>query len=260
MKAFVINEDQIKALGLGLIALIVVVFLAGYFLGSIGKEPAEQSQKLVNAAFDEKETNAGDTQAVIDLNKNQSKPVPLSIDNKVDNKTDKKKNNKKPENKKVIEKVKETKKIKEDKAKIKSAKKSLDTKNKTPKNNKPVNGNSKSEKIKPEKNNQKDKKPAAAAAKLASTLNENKASVEEADRVYSIQAGMFSNEANANAFIEKLLVKKFDAYISSFVSGSGATKYNVRVGKFEKRDQARELLKEYQKSFSSPAYVVISQP
>jgi len=71
---------------------------------------------------------------------------------------------------------------------------------------------------------------------------------------------MFSSETNANSFIEKLSVKKFDAYISSFVSSSGATKYNVRVGKFAQRDQARELLREFQKSFSSPAYVVISQP
>ncbi len=71
---------------------------------------------------------------------------------------------------------------------------------------------------------------------------------------------MFSSETNANSFIEKLAAKKFDAYLSSFVSSSGAVKYNVRVGRFAQRDQARVLLKDFQQSFSSPAYVVISQP
>ena len=70
---------------------------------------------------------------------------------------------------------------------------------------------------------------------------------------------MFASETNANSFIEKLSAKQFDAYVSSFVSSSGAIKYNVRVGKFEQRDQARVLLDDFQKAFSSPAYVVIAQ-
>ena len=70
---------------------------------------------------------------------------------------------------------------------------------------------------------------------------------------------MFASEANANSFIDKLSAKKFDAYVSSFMSSSGTTKYNVRVGRFAERDQARSLLKEFQKSFSSPAYVVITR-
>jgi len=78
-------------------------------------------------------------------------------------------------------------------------------------------------------------------------------------RLYSIQAGMFASRNNAESFIEKLAVEKFEAYISDFVSSSGAVKYNVRVGRFDERDKAREKLKEYQTFFSTPAYVVIGQ-
>ena len=78
-------------------------------------------------------------------------------------------------------------------------------------------------------------------------------------RAYSIQAGMFASKNNAESFIKKLAVEKFEAYVSDFVSTSGAVKYNVRVGRFEERNKAREKLKEYQKFFSTPAYVVISQ-
>ncbi len=77
-------------------------------------------------------------------------------------------------------------------------------------------------------------------------------------RHYSIQAGMFASKVNAASFINKLAEKNFEAYVSDFISTSGTVKYNVRVGRFEQRDQARELLREFQKSFSSPAYVVIT--
>jgi len=85
------------------------------------------------------------------------------------------------------------------------------------------------------------------------------ASIKSDQRIYSIQVGMFASKSNAESFIEKLTAKDFDAYVSDFVSSSGAIKYNVRIGQFEQRDQARDLLKEFKKSFSSPAYVVIAQ-
>lgn len=78
-------------------------------------------------------------------------------------------------------------------------------------------------------------------------------------RVYSIQAGMFASKTNAQSFIEKLTEKDFAAYVAEFVSSDGAVKYNVRVGHFPSREQARERLKEYQQLFSTPAYVVIAQ-
>lgn len=78
-------------------------------------------------------------------------------------------------------------------------------------------------------------------------------------RVYSIQAGMFASKTNAQSFIDKLSEKDFAAYVAEFVSSDGAVKYNVRVGHFPSREQARERLKEYQQLFASPAYVVIAQ-
>lgn len=78
-------------------------------------------------------------------------------------------------------------------------------------------------------------------------------------RVYSIQAGMFASKTNAQSFIDKLSEKDFAAYVAEFVSSDGAVKYNVRVGHFPSREQARERLKDYQRLFSSPAYVVIAQ-
>lgn len=78
-------------------------------------------------------------------------------------------------------------------------------------------------------------------------------------RLYSIQAGMFASKTNAQSFIEKLSEKNFAAYVAEFVSSDGAVKYNVRVGHFPSREQARDRLKQYHQLFASPAYVVIAQ-
>jgi cell division septation protein DedD len=101
------------------------------------------------------------------------------------------------------------------------------------------------------------KKPGqAVAVKTASAKQTPPASNQ---RAYSIQAGMFASKTNAHSFIDKLRDKKFAAYVSEFVSSDGAVKYNVRVGHFPSREQARERLKDYQQLFSSPAYVVLAQ-
>jgi len=68
------------------------------------------------------------------------------------------------------------------------------------------------------------------------------ASSQSPRRSYSIQAGMFASKVNARSFIDKLAEKNFKAYVSNFVS----------------TEQARVLLRKFQQSFSSPAYVVIS--
>jgi cell division septation protein DedD len=70
---------------------------------------------------------------------------------------------------------------------------------------------------------------------------------------------MFASKTNAQSFIDKLSEKNFAAYVAEFVSSDGAVKYNVRVGHFPSREEARERLKDYQQLFSSPAYVVIAQ-
>jgi len=112
---------------------------------------------------------------------------------------------------------------------------------------------------------EKKKQQASKPGETTSQANNTTGAATEVDeaqstkRVFSIQAGMFASKSNAESFIEKLEAKQFKAYVSDFQSSSGATKYNVRVGRFDDREKARELLNEFQKSFSSPAYVVIAQ-
>lgn len=99
----------------------------------------------------------------------------------------------------------------------------------------------------------------ATASTTAETAPAEQSATTSNQRVYSIQAGMFASKTNAQSFIDKLSEKDFAAYVAEFVSSDGAVKYNVRVGHFSSREQARERLKEYQQLFASPAYVVIAQ-
>ncbi|HEY9049977.1 MAG TPA: SPOR domain-containing protein, partial [Gammaproteobacteria bacterium] len=99
--------------------------------------------------------------------------------------------------------------------------------------------------------------PATSAASAETTSAQQSATSNQ--RLYSIQAGMFASKTNAQSFIEKLSEKDFAAYVAEFVSSDGAVKYNVRVGHFASREQARDRLKDYQQIFSTPAYVVIAQ-
>lgn len=99
--------------------------------------------------------------------------------------------------------------------------------------------------------------PASSAASAETTSAQQSTTGNQ--RLYSIQAGMFASKTNAQSFIEKLSEKDFAAYVAEFVSSDGAVKYNVRVGHFASREQARERLKDYQQIFSTPAYVVIAQ-
>lgn len=105
------------------------------------------------------------------------------------------------------------------------------------------------------------KKPVqpATASSAAEILPVDKPATTSNQRAYSIQAGMFASKTNAHSFIDKLSEKDFSAYVAEFVSSDGAVKYNVRVGHFPSREQARERLKDYQQLFSTPAYVVIAQ-
>jgi|GEM_PF-6746789 len=105
------------------------------------------------------------------------------------------------------------------------------------------------------------KKPSqpVTASDTAETTSAEQSRAASNQRVYSIQAGMFASKTNAQSFIDKLSEKDFAAYVAEFVSSDGAVKYNVRVGHFSSREQARERLKQYQQLFASPAYVVIAQ-
>ncbi len=53
---------------------------------------------------------------------------------------------------------------------------------------------------------------------------------------YSVQAGFFSNQANAGKLRDKLLAKDFPAYIEESAGG-----YRVRVGKFKTQTEALDL-------------------
>ncbi|RDH84431.1 MAG: hypothetical protein DIZ80_02840 [endosymbiont of Galathealinum brachiosum] len=263
MSVFVINEDQIKKIILAFVVAVVISFLLGYFTGAGNLFKSDRSDqfdkaqtKQTSEAGKVKIDQAGDTlkpekkNVLIDREKDAKE----SADKKAAEKkaADKRAKDKKAKDKKIAEKKKADRKAAEKKkAEKKAAEKRLADKKKAA-----------------EKKIEEAKKQAAikeAARKKQADKNLQADGVDQTDveavsnaRFYSIQAGMFASESNAGSFIDKLSEKQFDAYVSSFVSSSGATKYNVRVGKFEKRDQARTLLKEFQKSFSSPAYVVIT--
>ncbi len=111
---------------------------------------------------------------------------------------------------------------------------------------------------KPSPSAQPDSQATTPSATAETTVAEQPAPAGN-QRVYSIQAGMFASKTNAQSFIDKLSEKGFAAYVAEFVSSDGAVKYNVRVGHFSSREQARERLKEYQQLFSSLAYVVIAE-
>lgn len=249
MKAFVINEDQIIKAGMALTGVVIAFFLLGYYVGSknlITDNGAQQENKAAVESTKPAEGVAAKTDKSPKLEAQAVKPekknkalVKKKTETKQPKKVLKKADVKKKEVKRKVAKAETKKRV--EKAKVKPA-----VTQKKP---------AKKERVKTNET----KTAAVMAASSANASSIKEAAVITGERFYSIQAGMFASEANANSFIEKLSQKQFNAYVSDFVSTSGATKYNVRVGKFEQRDQARLLLKEFQKSFSSPAYVVITQ-
>jgi len=282
MNAFVINEEQLKKAGLAMAVVVVAVFIAGYYLGS--KQLFSVNNDAPLTAIDEANKNVvTDASPVLPVSnkalKNEATVKKTEQKNKV------KTVDKKKESKKTPAKNNTSKKIVSKKTDKKKTDKKADKKTPNKSTQKPVKKTTDkkviSKKDTPKKttavkqsikNNKEQVKKTPVLAQGAEKLDVVKKAKSEIDsaktdslgetgeRIYSIQAGMFSSETNANAFIQKLSAKQFDAFVSDFVSSSGATKYNVRIGKFSQRDQARELLQEFQKSFSSPAYVVISKP
>jgi len=294
MNAFVINEEQLKKVGLVMAGVVVAVFIAGYYLGSKQLFSANENAPL--AVNDEANAIPATDASLVSPVGNKSLKDNSKV-NKAEKKNEVKKINKKEEAKKSpaknnASKKTENKKTPNKKPEVKAVNKNTSKSVKKTTEKKVTSNNITNKKTTPKKqtvkknNKEQDKKApvlANGAVKPDAVKNdgvkEGSSKIETAkietakndpakvnslggtgERIYSIQAGMFSSETNANAFIEKLSAKQFDAFISGFVSSSGATKYNVRIGKFSQRDQARELLQEFQKSFSSPAYVVISKP
>jgi len=279
MKAFVINEDQIKNAVMMLAGALLFAFILGYYFGSQPSSTVELPLP-VNQNADSEEDIA---QAENDVGQENI----IAVSEKQDEAAEKKRLLQKKEMaaKKAAEKKEQAKKeaakkelARKENLKKEAAKKELARKE-AAKKEKARKEKARKELAKKELEKQElakkelARKEAAEKEKKSAQIKSNEAGSDindvqmpldsdDADvekKVYSIQAGMFASEANANSFIDKLAAKQFDAYVSSFMSSSGTTKYNVRVGRFAERDQARLLLKEFQKSFSSPAYVVITR-
>jgi len=259
MKAYVIDQAQLKQYIFIAIASLVLSFVFGYVVGDNQNTVSQETSKK------DIDTAATDT------------PLPQAVKKDADSltaKTEKKTVQKDPVKAKLEKKKETTKKtsqknkavVKQSSTKKSESKPATAEKKKAVVQKKPVVKDVKSTSTKPKAIetaakavSSKEKplqKSTSTAPKSAETTVQDQF---DNKRLYSIQAGMFASKQNAESFIEKLAVEKFEAYVSDFVSTSGAVKYNVRVGRFEERTKARERLKEYQKFFSTPAYVVISQ-
>jgi cell division protein FtsN len=78
-------------------------------------------------------------------------------------------------------------------------------------------------------------------------------------KTYSVQVGMFASRPNAEKFVNTLKSSGFDVYLGDFTSSSGVEKYNVRLGPYAERVQARDSMSLYKKSYSTPAYIIINK-
>ena len=273
MNAYVINQDQIKQYIAIAIAALVLSFIFGYIVGNIGDKSDQVAvvdtgvEPIVASDVDSSSIDENES-AIKSADKTINKPVTKKTGDKTKAKQSKSDNKKaaekKPEQKKIVKKVAPKKVAK---AKPKPVKKEKPKEVKTA----AVKQKVKTETKQSAKNSTDVKKsllsniaatnkqPQLDVSTLPNEMSMPKDEVTDGKRLYSIQAGMFASKTNALSFIEKLSAQKFDAYVTDFVSTSGAVKYNVRVGRFEERDKAREKLQDYQKYFSTPAYVVISQ-
>ena len=65
---------------------------------------------------------------------------------------------------------------------------------------------------------------------------------------YTVQAGSFSRQANANGLKEELFRKGYDAYVEKYQKpGGGNILFRVKVGRFNDRGQAEESAKKLSK-------------
>jgi len=259
MKAYVIDQGELKQYIFIAIIALVLSFAFGYIVGD-GQD--DDAQGMPEKTID---TAATDSSSPLPINKDANVTADKAGDKTAQKDLKKAKSEKKKETKKKPPQKPKTA-VKKTSSKISDSKPAKAVKKKPSVKKKIVEKEKKSAPIKP-----KTKEPAVTAVSADKKSIEKSTSprTEPVDakeqgqvdnkRLYSIQAGMFASRKNAENFIEKLAVEKFEAYVSDFVSTSGAVKYNVRVGRFEERNKAREKLKEYQKYFSTPAYVVISQ-
>lgn len=265
MNAYVIDQKQLKRYVIEIVVALVIAFSLGFVLGM---QQIQLDTSSDHTAVSENETNQTSAETPVTDNKS-SKAVSAAdkaaeIENKKKAATEKAllekqksqqntaEQNKIAKEKLALKKLAEKKLAKQKQAKEKLAQKKLAQE-------KLAKEKQAKEKAKQALALEQKKQQAAATTSSAIPPPSSTQNTQPIKRIFSIQAGMFASKSNAESFIEKLAAKNFEAYVSGFESSGGSTKYNVRVGKFENREKARELLKEFQKSFSSPAYVVIAQ-
>jgi len=256
MKAYVIDQSQLKQYIFIAVIALILSFAFGYIVGdgqnAVSQKAPKQTIEAVAPITPSSLAMKKDDNVLTD--KTEKKTVKKDL--KKEKVEKKKEATKKPaEKKKVAVKKAVTKKPATEKKKALVQKKTIEKEKKSlPKQPKP-----KMAAVTAEPTEEKSANTSTSSkAESSDAVVQNKEQVDN-KRYYSIQAGMFASRNNAESFIKKLATEKFEAYVSDFVSTSGAVKYNVRVGRFEERNKAREKLKEYQKFFSTPAYVVIGQ-
>ncbi len=270
MKAFVIEQDQIKQYVFGVVGAIVLAFVLGYLLGNgtlMRLVLGDVDQVATQAVEPAPATTAGDVdgkQPEQDEEANKAAQEKQAAEQKAAEEKaarEKAAQEKAAKEKAAREKAAAEKKLAQQRAAEKAAAERKLAEQKAAAQRAAAEKREAARKAAEQK--ALAEKQAAETAAQDSTAADTATATNQAEaenrRYYSIQAGMFASKTNAMSFIEKLAGKNFEAYMSDFVSSSGTVKYNVRVGRFENRDQARSQLREYQKSFTTPAYVVITQ-
>ena len=85
--------------------------------------------------------------------------------------------------------------------------------------------------------------------------NQSKLNTDENTTFYSIQAGTFFNENDANAHIIELKSKGVDAYIFQSVNSRGETVYTTRIGKYDSYVTAARDTDRFQKKTTTPLII-----
>ncbi len=279
MKPFVIEDYQMKQYGLIAALVLIVTFVFGFSLGKMAAPAADVVTTTGEAVGQQPEPDVQQTlteeqQAEQQAAEEKQKAEQLAAEKAAAEKqaAEKAAAEKREAEKKAAEKRAAEKQAREKReaarlaAKRAAEKKAAEEKRAA---EKLAREKREAERLAAEKKKAEQLAAEKAAAEKAAEDSQQQDNVEQAvdisdqssvnKRFYSVQAGMFASKNNAMGFIEELAAKDFEAYVTDFVSSSGTTKYNVRVGRFEERNQAREVLREFQKSFASPAYVVITQ-
>ncbi len=299
MKPFVINENQVRAYALGAIGALVLSFMLGYVTGIFISGESNSDLALItdeNSVIQEEHASGSNQQSVSNepaklTQQKQATDESLAKQQIEETAAAEKLAQKKAaEEKAAAEKLAQKKAAEKKAAERKAAeRKAAERKAAEKRAAEKKAAEKRAQKLAAEKKAAEEKAAAEKAAADKKAAEKKAAEQAEAERLlaendtqsmsvtessgnpsddtvtsnnkryYSVQAGMFASKTNAMSFIDELAEKQFEAHVTDFISSSGATKYNVRVGRFEERNQARELLREFQKSFTSPAYVVITQ-